>query len=105
MRRRPTMRKKIRLKSRMSDIDSQKPKNSVFKRRATVYGDLCSREKDKGEIPSPLSPLRQTTVSFSSLLGSKRFRSSLAMLPVIAKRRSQGKEDPTILKYIMAIEM
>ncbi|GFU08976.1 hypothetical protein TNCV_1318501 [Trichonephila clavipes] len=39
----------------------------------------------------------------SSLLGSKRFRSSLAMLPAIEIRRSQGTDDPTILIYIMAI--
>ncbi|GFT56187.1 retrovirus-related Pol polyprotein from transposon RE1 [Trichonephila clavipes] len=42
--------------------------------------------------------------SLSSLLGSKRFRSSLAMLPAIEKRRSQGTDDPMILIYTMAIE-
>ncbi|GFV35265.1 splicing factor 3B subunit 2 [Trichonephila clavipes] len=45
MRRRPTMRKKVRLKSRMNDIDSPKLQNSVFKHlakpKATIYGDLC----------------------------------------------------------------
>ncbi|GFU11415.1 uncharacterized protein TNCV_4041171 [Trichonephila clavipes] len=44
MRKRPTMQKKVRLKSRMSDIDSPKLQNSVFKRLAkwkvTIQGDL-----------------------------------------------------------------
>ncbi|PRD33760.1 UNVERIFIED_CONTAM: Splicing factor 3B subunit 2, partial [Trichonephila clavipes] len=43
--RRSTMRKKVRPKSKMSDIDSPKLQNSVFKRLAkpkmTIHGDLC----------------------------------------------------------------
>ncbi|GFY40004.1 splicing factor 3B subunit 2 [Trichonephila inaurata madagascariensis] len=45
----PTMRKKVRLKSRMSDIDSPKLQNSIFKRLAKpkviIHGDLCYEEK------------------------------------------------------------
>ncbi|GFX42089.1 splicing factor 3B subunit 2 [Trichonephila clavipes] len=48
-RKRPTMRKKVRLMSRTSDIDSPKVQNSVFKRLAkpkvTIQGDLCYEEK------------------------------------------------------------
>ncbi|GFY64397.1 uncharacterized protein TNIN_272951 [Trichonephila inaurata madagascariensis] len=44
MRRQPTMRKKVRLKSGMSDIESPKLQNSVFKQPAkpkvTIHGDL-----------------------------------------------------------------
>ncbi|GFY46598.1 hypothetical protein TNIN_191221, partial [Trichonephila inaurata madagascariensis] len=44
MRRRPTMRKTVILKSRMSYIDSPKLQNSVFKQLAkskvTIHGDL-----------------------------------------------------------------
>ncbi|GFY62187.1 splicing factor 3B subunit 2 [Trichonephila inaurata madagascariensis] len=44
MRRQPTMRKTVRLKSRMSYIDSPKLQNSVFKQLAkpkvTIHGDL-----------------------------------------------------------------
>ncbi|GFY48835.1 splicing factor 3B subunit 2 [Trichonephila inaurata madagascariensis] len=46
---RPTVRKKVRLKSRMSDIDSPKLQNSVFKRLAkpevTIHGDLWCEGK------------------------------------------------------------
>ncbi|PRD19745.1 UNVERIFIED_CONTAM: hypothetical protein NCL1_56490 [Trichonephila clavipes] len=40
------------------------------------------------------------SISLSSLLGAKWFRSSLAMLPAIEKRRSQGTDDPTKLTAI-----
>ncbi|PRD33976.1 UNVERIFIED_CONTAM: hypothetical protein NCL1_16007 [Trichonephila clavipes] len=42
--------------------------------------------------------------NLSNLLGSKRCRLPLAMLPAIEKERSQGTHDPKILIYIMAIE-
>ncbi|GFY72272.1 uncharacterized protein TNIN_390401 [Trichonephila inaurata madagascariensis] len=47
---RPTMRKKVRLKSRMSDIESPELQNSVFKRlakqKAPIPGDLWYEGKD-----------------------------------------------------------
>ncbi|GFY36880.1 splicing factor 3B subunit 2 [Trichonephila clavipes] len=49
MRKRSTMRKKVRLKSRMSDIDSQKYQE-CFKRRATVHGDLCSKVQRRNPL-------------------------------------------------------
>ncbi|GFV81392.1 splicing factor 3B subunit 2 [Trichonephila clavipes] len=49
MRRRPTMRKKVRLKTRISDINSPKLQNSVLKQLAkpkvTIHGDLCYERK------------------------------------------------------------
>ncbi|GFW54103.1 hypothetical protein TNCV_3829111 [Trichonephila clavipes] len=39
----------------MSDIDSQKYQE-CFKRRATVHGNLCSRENCKEETPSSSTP-------------------------------------------------
>ncbi|GFY66503.1 uncharacterized protein TNIN_480441 [Trichonephila inaurata madagascariensis] len=51
---RPTMRKKVRLKSRMSDIDPPKLQNSVFKRLAKpkvpIHGDL--RYEGKAVTPA-----------------------------------------------------
>ncbi|GFW90583.1 splicing factor 3B subunit 2 [Trichonephila clavipes] len=48
MRKRPTMRKKVRLKSRMNDIDSPELQNSVFRRLAkpkvTIHGDSYYEE-------------------------------------------------------------
>ncbi|GFW85432.1 hypothetical protein TNCV_144771 [Trichonephila clavipes] len=49
------MKKGVRLKSRMSDIDSQKHQNGVFKcpgkPKVTIYGDLCS----EGRAVTPAS--------------------------------------------------
>ncbi|GFV04784.1 uncharacterized protein TNCV_1743451 [Trichonephila clavipes] len=50
MRKRPTMRKKVRLKSRRSDIDSQKYRNSVSNGEQPIT-EICVQEKSAREKP------------------------------------------------------
>ncbi|PRD22209.1 UNVERIFIED_CONTAM: hypothetical protein NCL1_49693 [Trichonephila clavipes] len=64
--RRSTMQKKVRLKSKMSDIDSPKLENNVFKRLAkpkvTIHGDLCC-------ICIDYSAFKEKPVTCSQIMG------------------------------------
>ncbi|GFY71233.1 uncharacterized protein TNIN_450901 [Trichonephila inaurata madagascariensis] len=63
MRRRPTMRKRVRLKSRMSDIDSQKYQKSILNGERP-FMEIYIQEKSTKEKPLSFTPtLRWTAVT------------------------------------------
>ncbi|GFY29087.1 uncharacterized protein TNCV_4722151 [Trichonephila clavipes] len=55
MRKRSTMRKKVRLKSRRSDIDSQKYRKSVLNGEQP-FMEICVQEKSAKEKPPLIRP-------------------------------------------------
>ncbi|GFW91263.1 uncharacterized protein TNCV_736781 [Trichonephila clavipes] len=55
MRKRPTMRKKVRLRSRMSDIDSQKYQKSGLNGKQP-FMEICVQEKSAKEKPPLIRP-------------------------------------------------